>query len=417
MHNQLKYIRPFHELNRSQLPLAGGKAANLGELSRLPGIRVPEGFCITTETFQRMLADTPALQPLLQKLSELQSSDHEQIAALSAEIRRHIENAPLPADIQDEISQALTRFPGQQAFAIRSSATAEDLPAASFAGQQDSYLNIRGTEAILTHIRKCQASLFTERAISYRIQNHFDHQQVQLAVIVQQMVFPQASGILFTADPVTGNRKVTSIDAAFGLGEALVSGRVSPDTYTLRESQIIDKKIAAKKLAIQPAAKGGTEEQPLAPAQQQQQALTDAQIRELEQLGRRIEAHFGHPQDIEWCLADGTFYIVQSRPITTLFPVPEAPDNANRVYASVGHQQMMTDAMLPLGLSVWQMLAARPMQAAGGRLFIDISAMLATETGRQQLLNTLGQSDPLSKNALQTLIERNFIKIQPNETN
>lgn len=416
MNIQLKYLRSFHELNRSQLPLAGGKAANLGELSHQPGIRVPEGFCITTEAFQRMLADTPALQPLLKQLSGLQRPNHEQIAALSAEIRRHIEDAPLPADIQEEISQALARFPGQQAFAIRSSATAEDLPAASFAGQQDSYLNIRGTGAILTHIRKCQASLFTERAILYRIQNGFAQHKVQLAVIVQQMVFPQASGILFTADPLTGNRKITSIDAAFGLGEALVSGRVSPDTYTVREGRIIDKKISVKKLAVQPATKGGTEEQPVSTGQQQQQTLSDAQILELEGLGRRIEAHFGHPQDIEWCLANDTFYIVQSRPITTLFPVPEAPDNQNRVYASVGHQQMMTDAMRPLGLSMWQMLAARPMQAAGGRLFIDISAMLSSEKGRQQLLNTLGQSDPLSKNALQTLIERNFIKIQPDET-
>ncbi|MBL0913223.1 MAG: hypothetical protein IBJ09_12715 [Bacteroidia bacterium] len=417
MPNKTKYIRSFRESDNTQFSLVGGKGANLGELSRLSGIRVPDGFCITTEAFQRMIAETPALNQLLHELSGLHSQAREQITKLSTEIRRRIEETPISGDIREEIAQALSRFSAQEAFAIRSSATAEDLPNASFAGQQDSFLNIRGTEAIHMHIRKCQASLFTERAISYRIQNSFDHRRVQLAVIVQQMVFPQASGILFTADPVTGNRRVSSIDAGFGLGEALVSGRVNADTYKVREGRISDKKISVKKFAVRAAAPGGTKDQELPAGQQQQQTLTDIQILELERLGRRIEAYFGHPQDIEWCLADGLFYIVQSRPITTLFPVLEAPDTANRVYASVGHQQMMTDAMLPLGLSMWQMLAARPMQAAAGRLFIDVSEMLSTEKGRQMLLNTLGQSDPLTKDALQIVIDRNFIQIQSDETN
>ena len=180
-------------------------------------------------------------------------------------------------------------------------------------------MNIIGKEAILKHISKCWASLYTERAVIYRIQNAFDHRKVSLAVVVQKMVFPQVAGILFTADPVTSNRKVLSIDAGFGLGEALVSGLVNADIYKVRNGKVIDKKISTKKLAIYALKGGGTKEQEIEPERQDRQALTDEQIFDLELIGRKIEAHFGRPQDIEWCLADDTFYVVQSRPITTLF--------------------------------------------------------------------------------------------------
>ncbi len=184
------------------------------------------------------------------------------------------------------------------------------------------------------------------------IQNGFDHSQVHVSVIVQRMVFPQASGILFTADPITSNRKLLSIDASFGLGEALVSGLVSADCYKVQEGEIVDKKIAAKKVAIYGLKEGGTETKrsSILNCKKRKRSLT-LQILQLERIGRQLEAYFGCPQDIEWCLADDTFYIVQSRPITTLYPIPEANDQENHVYVSVGHQQMMTDAMKPLGLS------------------------------------------------------------------
>jgi phosphoenolpyruvate synthase/pyruvate phosphate dikinase len=158
-----------------------------------------------------------------------------------------------------------------------------------------------------------------------------------MAVVVQQMVFPQAAGVLFTADPVTSNRKVASVEATFGLGEALVSGRVNADVYKVRNGEIVAKAVATKQRAIQASPAGGTQEQPIEPAQQEQPALTDAQIVQVAQLGRRIEAHFGCPQDIEWCLVDDGFQIVQSRPITTQFPIPEVGDGGNHVYVSVGH--------------------------------------------------------------------------------
>jgi len=231
------------------------------------------------------------------------------------------------------------------------------------------------------------------------------------------MVFPQVSGILFTADPVTSNRKVLSIDASFGLGEALVSGIVNADNYKVRYGEIIDKKIPAKKLAIYSLKEGGTKQQEIETEKQTKQALTNAQILQLERMGRNIEAHFGNPQDIEWCLADDIFYIVQSRPITTLFPIPETNDKENHVYVSTGHQQMMTDAIKPLGLSVWILTGGRAMfKTGGGRLFVDITMGLSTPAGRQNLLDVLGHNDPLIKDALITITERgDFIKSAPND--
>ncbi len=185
----------------------------------------------------------------------------------------------------------------------------------------------------------------------------------------------------------------------------------------MRNGKIVDKKISTKKLAIYALKDGGTKEQEIEAERQNRQALTDEQILQLDRIGRTIEAHFGSPQDIEWCLVDNTVYIVQSRPITTLFPIPEANDRENHVYVSVGHQQMMTDAMKPLGLSFWLLTAARPMPIAGGRLFVDVTPMLASSVGRETVVNvTLGKSDPLIKDALTTIIERgDFIKLLPDD--
>ena len=227
--------------------------------------------------------------------------------------------------------------------------------------------------------------------MTYRLRNGFDHRKVHMAVVVQQMVFPHAAGILFTADPITGNRKVAAVEASFGLGEALVSGLVNADAYKVRDGEIVAKAVATKQLAIHALPAGGTQEQAIDPARQEQPALTDAQVVQLAQLGRRIEAHFGRPQDIEWCLVDDGFQIVQSRPITTLFPIPAVGDRENHVYVSVGHQQMMTDPMKPLGLSFWQMTTPAPMAEAGGRLFVDVTQRLASPASRAGILEALGK--------------------------
>jgi len=419
------YILPFQHINKKKLPLVGGKGANLGELCNINGIHVPEGFCITTHAYKKITENDQQLNGLLDELTSFKASEKESIKEVSAKIRATIEATPIPDDIAEEVENYLTKFGEKEAFAVRSSATAEDLPTASFAGQQDTYLNIIGKAAILLHISKCWASLFTYRAVTYRIQNGFGHRAVQLAVVVQKMVFPQASGILFTADPVTGNRKLLSIDAGFGLGEALVSGLVSADCYKVQEGKVVEKMIATKKLAIYGLPEGGTETRQLDAVQQKAQTLTEQQILQLAQIGRKIEEHFGRPQDIEWCLANNEFYIVQSRPITTLFPIParpgglggpEADGATNHVYISVGHQQMMTDAIKPLGLSFFLLTTRAPMRTAGGRLFVDVTQQLASSATRENLLNMMGQHDPLMKDALVTIVGReDFIQPLPED--
>jgi rifampicin phosphotransferase len=400
------YVLNLQEINRAQVAVVGGKGAQLGELSRIEGIRVPDGFCVTTDAFHRMMADASSIGDRLDRLSGVSPDDREAIRTLSADIRQIVEGIAIPDDLATAITQSVARLGGQAAYAVRSSATAEDLPTASFAGQQDTYLNVVGPAAILEHISRCWASLFTERAVTYRLRNGFDQRIVRMAVIVQRMVFPLAAGVLFTADPVTSNRKIVSVEAVFGLGEALVSGRVNADLYRVRGSEIVAKAIATKPLAIQASPAGGTQELPIEPERQDQPALSDAQVVQLAQVGRRIEGHFGLPQDIEWCLADDCFQMVQSRPITTLFPIPAAGDQENHVYLSVGHAQMMTDAMKPLGISFWQLTTPRPMFVAGGRLFVDVASDLASPARRAGLLEVFGKSDPLIRDALETILER-----------
>ena len=405
----------LRQIHLTDAALVGGKGAHLGALSGIDGVHVPDGFCVTTAGFRRILAEAPSIDEPLDRLLCLTPEDREAIRTHSAEVRRIIEGIAIPDDLVAAITLALAGLGEASACAVRSSATAEDLPTASFAGQQDTYLNVVGPAAVLHHVRRCWASLFSERAVTYRLRNGFDHRKVHMAVVVQRMVFPKAAGVLFTADPVTSNRKVVSVEATFGLGEALVSGSVNADIYKVRDGEVVAKAIAKKGRAVHAVPGGGTHEQAIDPAWQERPALSDAQVVQLAQLGRRIEEHFGCPQDIEWCLVDDGFQIVQSRPITTLFPVPEVGDRQNHVYVSVGHQQMMTDPMKPLGLSLWKLTALRPMYDAGGRLFVDVTQALASPSSRAGVL-ALGRSDPLIGDALQTILDRgDFIASLPDE--
>lgn len=409
-----RYVLGLDEAGNTQVALVGGKGAHVAELARIEGVHVPAAVFVTTDAFRRIVAESLSIDDRLDRLSRLNPDDRDAIRTLSAEVRRTLEDIAIPEAVATAITGALARLGEQAAYAVRSSATAEDLPTASFAGQHDTFLNIVGSAAILQHVRRCWASLFTERAVTYRLRNGFDHRKVHMSVVVQEMVFPDASGILFTADPVTSNRKVAIVEASFGLGEALVSGLVNADTYRVRDGEIVAKTVASKQLAIQAVPGGGTQQQAIEPEWQEQPALTDAQVVRLAQLGRRIEAHFGSPQDIEWCLVDDDFQIVQSRPITTLFPIPAAGDAENHVYVSVGHQQMMTDPMKPLGLSLWRLTARAPMHEAAGRLFVDVARGLASPASRAVLLDALGRSDPLIGDALQTILDRgDFIPLLP----
>ena len=400
-------------LGRHDVALAGGKAANLGELTRIDGVGVPPGFCVSTSAFRRFVAGA-SVDELLDRLSQIRPSDRTSIGSVSGEIRWRIERSPIPDDLVASIIRSVGEFGERSAWAVRSSATAEDLPTASFAGQHDTFLNVVGADDIIDRVRRCWASLFTERAVTYRRRHDIDHRGVGIAVVLQQMALPQASGVMFTADPLSFDRSIVAIESCVGLGEALVSGQVTPDVFRVRDGVIVENIVASKDVAIRAVPTGGTRHEAIDPDLRTRPTLTDGQVRCLAALGRRIEAHFGAPQDVEWCLVDDDFQIVQSRPITTLFPIPLVNDDTNHVYVSVGHQQMMTDPMKSLGLSLWLLTTPAPMVEAGGRLFVDVTMRVATPSGRAALLDAFGKSDPLLRDALETVLERDdFIPMLP----
>jgi pyruvate,water dikinase len=245
----------------------GGKGANLGELTRA-GFPVPPGFCVTTAAYRDFVGASGALDALLDALDRVKPEDLGEISALGGRVREHLRARSIPDGIRSAVLAAWRALGREHAYAVRSSATAEDLPSASFAGQQDTYLNVRGEEPLLDAVRRCWASLFTDRAIAYRAKHGFPHRAVLLAVVVQRMVFPEVSGILFTADPITGRRKTVCIDASFGLGEALVSGLVTADLYKVRAGAIVTKRVSRKAIAIRPLPDGGTVTEALPPGEQ-----------------------------------------------------------------------------------------------------------------------------------------------------
>ncbi|MGG3466092.1 phosphoenolpyruvate synthase [Neobacillus pocheonensis] len=409
-----KFVLHLNEVDKDSLPYVGGKGANLGEMTKA-GFSVPQGFCVTISAYQAHLEKGTEMDRFLTELDHVHADSLEQIRILGQKIRKSIEHLSIPWEVQTAIVEAWQHYGMGKAYAVRSSATAEDLPGASFAGQQETYLNVRGLQQLLDSVRRCWASLFTDRAISYRAKNGFNHRQVFLSVVVQEMVFPAVSGIMFTADPITGNRKITSIDASFGLGEALVSGLVSADLYQVKGGQIIQKKISDKKIAIYPVPDGGTLTKDLSLEQQQSQALSDEQILRLAGLGREIEDHYGTEQDIEWCFENGEFYIVQSRPITSLYPLPKITDNRLHAFISMGHQQMMTDAISPLGISILRTMfplgksgsigsESSSILEAGGHLFFDPTELLFLKPVKRMLPRLLRLIDERIGSAIGQLV-------------
>lgn len=404
------------DLNKNQLDVAGGKGANLGELNRIAGLMVPSGFCITTRAYRDFVSASSEFDKLLNALEITSPDSLERLTNLAGQIRSQLDQLPMPETIRDDILDAWQAGGSQFAYAVRSSATAEDLPGASFAGQQETFLNIRGAEQLLEAVRNCWSSLFTERAVVYRSQNHFGHRRVQLAVIVQQMVFSEISGIMFTADPVSGNRRVTSIDSSFGLGEALVSGLVSADLYQVKDEQIIRKQVSKKNLLVKALPEGGTERAAVIEQNALASSLSDQQVLQLAGLGRRIEAHFGNPQDIEWAIAGGQIFILQSRPITTLYPQPHIEDSQLHLLVSFGHVQMMTEAMKPLGISVIRSLLpfgkttpngeTRYALEAGNRLYADITPLLRYPQICQRIPNILMAIDESAGRSLAAFLEK-----------
>lgn len=407
-----RFILYFNEIDKDSLPYVGGKGANLGEMTKA-GFPVPQGFCVTTSAFQAFARTSDKMGHFFTQLDQVSADKLDEIRVLGKQIRSHLENLAMPHEVEEAIVEAWKQRGNEKAYAVRSSATAEDLPGASFAGQQETYLNVLGKDHLLGSIRCCWASLFTDRAISYRAKNGFDHRQVFLSIVVQEMVAPNVSGIMFTADPISGNRTVTSIDASFGLGEALVSGLVSADLYQVRDNQIIQKKISKKKIAIYSIPEGGTVTKDLALERQQVQALPDERIIELTKLGKKIENHYGTEQDIEWCLANNQFYIVQSRPITSLYPVPKFSDGGRHILVSMGHIQMMTNVMKPMAISIFSTMIPIVVEA-GGRVFGDFSVPFGIKPLRKRIPQVMRRMDEQLGAALEEVLQRPTTKL-PNK--
>ena len=346
-------------------------------------------------------------------------------------MRAALEHTPLPAAVSHAALYAWRKLGSEHAYAVRSSATAEDLPGASFAGQQETYLNIRGEAALLDAIRLCFASLFTDRAILYRAKNGFGHRGVSLSVVVQRMVFPDAAGILFTADPVTGHRGTVAIDAGFGLGEALVSGLVIADLYRLdkKTGAIKEVRVGDKAVAIRPLPGGGTVTEELPAEQRTARVLDDAALAELYALAKKVEAlRGGAPQDIEWCLCGKELFLVQARPITSLYPLPtpRPADSSLHVYVSFNHAQNMIDPISPFGRDVWRALfplgkasfeeilgPRSPLTEAGGRLYLDVSTALRIKPLRKFIIGLLRVVYPEVAARLELLADRPEVQAGP----
>jgi len=413
-------VLSFADIGASDLPRVGGKGANLGEMTR-HGFAVPPGFCVTTEAFTRFMEGSGQGEAVYAELEALEPGDIDGTARAGARVRERLLSAPIPAEVAEAVVAALRSAGASHAYAVRSSATAEDLPGASFAGQQDTYLNVRGEAALLDAMRACWASLFTDRAIHYRAQNGFSHRDVRLSVVVQRMIFPDLAGILFTADPVTGHRGISTIDASYGLGEALVSGLVTADLYRVdkRSRRIVERRIGDKRIAFRPAPGGGTRREDVPEELWDKPSLTDAQALALTDVGARIEAHYGMPMDIEWGIEAGEVFVLQARPVTSLFPLPEPRPAHGRlgVYVSFGHVQVMTRPMPPMASSIWRYLfpfgkpngstGPNPLLAtAAGRLYIDVSPLLRRQLGRRLAFTFLPLAEELIAGALGELVAR-----------
>ena len=408
-------VVPLNALDRTLLSVAGGKATQLGELMHA-GFAVPDGFCVTTKAYERISA-LAGLDALLTELSGLSRDESARPADLAAAVRAEILQTPVTSDITTSIAKAYQTLARDERVpvAVRSSATAEDLPDASFAGQQETFLNVLGIEAILDAIQRCWASLWTDRAVSYRANHGINPRTVRIAVVVQRMVYVQVAGVLFTANPLTGKRRQATIDANPGLGEAVVSGATTPDHFVVNTpmGEIVERRLSDNRVVIQSRAGGGTQrvEHPMPISSP---SLTDSQIRALADLGSQVEAHFCLPQDIEWAIdINDRLWLLQSRPITTLFPLPpDAPmtDEELRVYLSFTVQQGTYLPFTSMGISAIRMLASalltflgsppaepicgpRFITEAACRILLDITGALRTSLGRTILSTVMAQAE------------------------
>jgi pyruvate,water dikinase len=408
-------VVPLSALDRTARALAGGKAANLGELIHA-GFAVPMGFCVTTVAYERVVASA-SLDTSPSALAAISREESARQAELATAIRTALYQAPLPPEVIEAVTSAYQALSvgSPIAVAVRSSATPEDLEDTSFAGQQETFLNVIGIEALLVAIQRCFASLWTDRATLYRSSLGIALGDVRIAVVVQRMVEAEVAGVLFTANPLTGKRRESVIDANPGLGEAVVSGVTNPDHFVIQTitDEIIERRLGDKQVMIQVLEGGGTQKIEAA-ASRDLACLSDDQIRALASLGARVEALYETPQDIEWAIdPSGQMFLLQARPITTLFPLPiEAPQTSEslRVYLAFGVLQGTSRPFTPLGLSALRCLSSGFLTLIGhpppdpltgpsfvteaaGRPFFDVTGALRSPFGRRFLIEAMREAE------------------------
>ena len=325
------YVQKFEDLNKSDIGIAGGKGANLGELTQA-GIPVPPGFVVTAETYQKFMEDSGINDKVLDILDQIDINDTKALQAAAEEIKSIIIETPIPDDMVMFIKEAYNQLcqrvgEDDTDVAIRSSATAEDLPEASFAGQQDTFLHVSGDEEVIEYIRKCWASLFEARAIFYREENDFEHSKVLIAVVVQKMAIADKAGVMFTVNPSTGE-EIALIEGSWGLGEAVVSGDVTPDNYQVDKAnnEIINVTISDKKVMYTNDESGTSVKVNVPENLRMERVLSDDELIELTEMGKRVQAHYGEPMDTEWAFEREHLFLLQARPITTLGDEAPADD-------------------------------------------------------------------------------------------
>ncbi len=417
-------VRFFDE--PSTLDEVGGKAVNLSRLSRA-GFPVPQGFAVTTDAFRAAVHEHGLREQIDAALATADPDDPASVDEASRRIRRAFSGTPVPAAIATSVLDAYRKLGGGPV-AVRSSATAEDLPDLSFAGQQDTLLGVRDDDALLAAVVECWSSLWTARAITYRRRAGIPEEAAALAVAVQRMVEADTSGVMFTANPLTGHRGQMAIDATFGLGEALVSGLVEPDHVVADAAtgRVIDRTLGAKAVVTSSLAGGGVETRDS--DRSTESTLSDADVAALVDLGRRVQAEYGTPQDIEWAIAGGEVALLQSRAITSLFPVPSGPEEA--VYLSFGAVQGMLAPMTPLGCDAIRCVMAGGASVfgasldpetnpwigtAGERLWIRIDRALRNPLGSRVLPGLLKAVDPSARRIFLGLRDEGMLAPLPRE--
>ena len=416
----MKYVKLLQDVNQEDFSSAGGKGTNLGEMIRA-GLPVPKGFVVLTSAYQDFVK-TNNLQDKIKKIVEnIRADDMTALQNASEAIDNLFAQSSIPDEVVTEIKSVYNEFNGS--VAVRSSATAEDLPGTSFAGQYNTYLNVTGPDNVVQAVRKCWGSLWNARAVSYRLRQQIPL-DIHIAVIVQELVNGEKAGILFTANPVTGRRDQVVINASWGLGEAIVSGTVSPDQWVVQKSGDLVETIICRKELMTVQTEKGTRTVDTPELLQEKPVVTDEEINILTNLAQKTESYFGAPQDIEWVYKD-EFYLVQTRPITSLFPLPQPepdPEKGLRIYMSLNFAaQGLTEPMTPMGVEAFRLLYygfsvlmwgsnARKypdwVKFAAGRVFLDLTNLLGTKIG-DIFVKSIASKDPVTWGALDPFLEKN----------